>query len=67
LGHNEIRELIKQTTMYIAGKLSLSDRLTMEIDLLNDQEQQGLLNKINEKIFLRNKNTWNEHWNDIDY
>lgn len=68
LGHNEIRELIKQTTMYMAGKLSLSDRLNMEIDLLNDQEQKGLLNKINEKIFLRNnKNAWNEHWDDNDF
>jgi hypothetical protein len=53
--------------MYITGKLSLSERLTMEIDLLNDQEQQGLLNKINEKIFLRNKTTWNEQWDDMDY
>lgn len=66
LGQNEIKELIKQTTVYMAGKMSFSERIIMEIDLLNERERQEVLNRINAKTSLRN-NTWAENWDDDDY
>lgn len=67
LGQNEIKELIKQTTVYMAGKMSFSERIIMEIDLLNERERQEVLNRINAKTFLRKDNTWAENWDDDDY
>jgi hypothetical protein len=62
LGQNEIKELIEQTTVYMAGKMSFSERISMEIDLLNDREQQEVLNRINAKTILRNNHTCAENW-----
>ncbi|MFJ7728449.1 hypothetical protein ACIQXV_20155 [Neobacillus sp. NPDC097160] len=67
LGQNEIKELMKQTTLYIAGKMSLSERMIMEIDLLNEREQQEVVNKMNEKIFVRKNNVRADHWDDDQY
>jgi hypothetical protein len=67
LGQNEIKELIKQTTVYMAGKMSFSERISMEIDLLNERERQEVLNRINGKTFLRKNITWEENWDDDDY
>ncbi|MDF2858037.1 MAG: hypothetical protein K0Q87_3888 [Neobacillus sp.] len=67
LGQNEIKELIKQTTMYITGKMSLSERMIMEIDLMNEREQQEVQNKINERIFIRRNNRLADHWEDDRY
>jgi hypothetical protein len=67
LGQNENKELIKQTTMYIAGKMSLSERMIMEIDLMNEREQQEVQNKINERIFIRRNNKFADHWEDDRY
>ena len=64
LGQNEIKELIKQTTAYMSGRLSGSERLLMEIDWYNDSERKELLNKINEKMFTRKGNTWSDNWED---
>jgi hypothetical protein len=66
LGQNEIKDLIKQTTAYMSGSLSASERIIMEIDLLNGSEQQEVLNKINEKVFLRKNNTrWDSGEDDM--
>ncbi|WML39615.1 hypothetical protein RCG19_20955 [Neobacillus sp. OS1-2] len=67
LGQYEIKELMKQTTLYIAGKMSLSERMIMEIDLLNEREQQEVVNKMNEKIFVRKNNVPADHWDDDQY
>lgn len=67
LGQNELKELIKQTTVYIAGKMSFSERMIMEIDLLNERERYEVLNKINEKIFIRKSNRLADHWDDDQY
>jgi len=67
LGQNEIKELIKQTTVYMAGKMSFSERIIMEIDLLNERERQDVLNRINGKSFTRTDNTWAGNWDDDDY
>jgi hypothetical protein len=66
LEQNEIKELIKQSTAYMSGRLSGSERMMMEIDWFNDSERQELLNKINEKIFIKKGNTWSDNWDD-DY
>jgi hypothetical protein len=60
LGQNEIcdiKELIKQTTTYLSNRMSISDRMIFEIELLSGNEQQEILNKINEKIYPRKNNT----------
>ena len=67
LGQNEIKELIKQTTVYMAGKMSFSERIFMEIDLLNERERQEVLNRINEKTFLGKNIPWKGNWDDDDY
>ncbi|PFP27657.1 hypothetical protein COJ96_15690 [Bacillus sp. AFS073361] len=67
LGQNEIKELIKQTTVYMAGKMSFSEKIIMEIELLNERERQEVLNKINGKTFIRTNQTWAENWDDDDY
>lgn len=66
LGQNELKELIIQTTAYMSGKLSVSERMKLEIEWLNESERQELLNNINEKIFIRKRNTWSDDWAD-DY
>lgn len=67
LGQNEIIELIKQTTAYRTGRLSISERIIMEIDLLTESNRQDVLNKINEKVFLRKNNTWCDNEEDDMY
>ena len=67
LGQNEIKELIKQSTVYMAGKMSFSERIIMEMDLLNERERQEVLHRINEKAFVRTNNTWAGNWDDDDY
>jgi hypothetical protein len=57
LGQNELKELIIQSTAYMSGKLSVSDRMKMEIERLNESERQELQNKINEKIFINKRKT----------
>jgi hypothetical protein len=63
LGQNEIcdiKELIKQTTTYLSNRMSISDRMIFEIELLSENEQQEILNKINEKIYPRKNTTWRD-------
>lgn len=67
LGQNEVKELIIKTTAYMSGRLSVSERLMMEIEWLNESERQELQNKINEKNILRRGNTWSEDWDDDPY
>jgi hypothetical protein len=67
LGQNEIKELIKQTTVYMSGKMSFSEKMTLEIDLLNEQERQEVLNKLNAKTILVRNKTWAENWDDGPY
>jgi hypothetical protein len=67
LGQNEVKELIIQSTAYMSGKLSVSERMMMEIEWLNASERQELMNKINEKNINRNGNTWSDDWNDDPY
>lgn len=70
LGHNEIcdiKELIKQTTTYLSNRMSISDRMIFEIELLSGNEQQEILNKINEKIYPRMNNTWRDSPGDDMY
>jgi hypothetical protein len=67
LGQNEIKELIKQTTVYMVGKMSFSEKIIMEIDLLNERERQEVLKRINGKTFLRTNNSWEENWDDDNY
>jgi hypothetical protein len=67
LGQNELKELIIQTTAYMSGKLSVSDRMKMEIEWLNESERQELLNIINEKIFINKQKTWSDDWDDDPY
>ena len=67
LGKNELKELIIQTTAYMSGKLSVSDRMKMEIEWLNESERQELLNIINEKIFINKQKTWSDKWDDDPY
>jgi hypothetical protein len=67
LGQNELKELIIQTTAYMAGRLSVSERMKMEIEWLNESERQELLNKINEKIFFSKSKTWSDDWDDDQY
>ncbi|MEH7255802.1 hypothetical protein V7111_27215, partial [Neobacillus niacini] len=62
MGQNEIKELIKQSTAYMSGRLSGSERMMMEIDWFTDSERQELLNKINEKMFTRKGNRWSDNW-----
>lgn len=66
LGQDEIKELIKQTTVYMAGKMTFSERINMEINLLNARELQEVLNRINAKTISRQNKTWSENWDD-DY
>jgi hypothetical protein len=66
LGQNELKELMKQSTVYLAGKMSFSERVSMEIDLLNERERQEVLNRINGRAFSRKNHTWEENWDD-DY
>ncbi|NHC42660.1 hypothetical protein G6549_22310 [Bacillus sp. MM2020_1] len=66
LGQNEIKELVKQTTAYMTGRLSISERIILEIELLNEKDRQEVLNSINEKIFLRKNNTcWDNEEDDM--
>lgn len=67
LGQNEVKDLIIKTTAYMSGRMSVSERLMMEIDWLNESERQELQNKINEKNILRRGNTWSEDWDDDPY
>lgn len=67
LGQNELKELIIQTAAYMSGKLSVSERMKLEIDWLNESEWQELLNKINEKNFKSKRNTWSDDWDDDQY
>jgi hypothetical protein len=67
LGQNDLKELIIKTTAYMSGRLSVSERLMMEIEWLNASERQELQNKINEKNILRSGNTWSEDWDDDQY
>jgi hypothetical protein len=67
LGQNELKELIIQTTAYMAGRLSVSERMKMEIEWLNESERQELLNKINEKNFFSKSKTWSDDWDDDQY
>ncbi|NWQ42513.1 hypothetical protein MLOOGBEN_17565 [Bacillus sp. EB106-08-02-XG196] len=66
LGKNELKELMIRTTAYMSGKLSVSERMKLEIEWLNTSERQELLNNINEKNIVRSGNTWSEDW-DNDY
>jgi hypothetical protein len=66
LGQNEIKELLKKISAYMTGRLSISERIMMEIDLLNEKERQDVLNNINEKTFLRKNNTcWDYEEDDM--
>ncbi|MDR7236531.1 hypothetical protein [Neobacillus drentensis] len=66
LGQNELKELVKQTTAYMAGRLSISERIILEIELLNEKDRQEVLHNINEKIFLRKNNTcWDNGEDDM--
>lgn len=67
LGQNEVKELILKTTAYMSERMSVSERLMMEIEWLNESERQELQNKINEKNILRRGNTWSEDWDDDPY
>jgi hypothetical protein len=67
LGQNEIKELIKQSTAYMSGRLSGSERMMMEIDWFNESERQEVLNKINEKIFIEKGNSWSDNWDNDQY
>ena len=67
MGQNELKELIIQTTAYMSGRLSVSERMMMEINWLNESERQELLNKINEKNLIRKDNRWSEDWDDDVY
>jgi hypothetical protein len=67
LGQNELKELIIQTTAYMSGRLSGSERMMMEIEWLNASERQEILNKINEKNFISTRNTWSDDWDDDRY
>lgn len=70
LGQNEIcdiKELIKQTTTFLSNRMSISDRMIFEIELLSGNEQQEILNKINEKIYPRMNNTWRDNPGDDMY
>ncbi|OLS40782.1 hypothetical protein [Bacillus sp. MRMR6] len=49
LGQKELKELILRTTAYMSGRLSVSERMKMEIDWLNENERHELLIKINVK------------------
>jgi hypothetical protein len=51
----------------MSGKLSVSDRMKMEIEWLNESERQELLNIINEKIFINKQKTWSDDWDDDPY
>ncbi|WP_335485844.1 hypothetical protein [Neobacillus niacini] len=64
LGQNEIKELIIQSTAYLSGRLSGSERMMVEIEWFNDSERQELLHKINEKMFTKKGNTWSDNWED---
>ena len=64
LGQNELKDLMKQTTVYLAGKMSFSERVTMEFDFLNERERQEVLNRINGKPFSRKNFRWEENWDD---
>jgi hypothetical protein len=64
LGQNELKELIIKTTAYLSGKLSVSERMKLEIEWLNESERQELLNNINDKNFRSKRNTWSDDWDD---
>lgn len=66
LGQNELKELIIQTTTYMSGKLSVSERMMLESEWLNESERQELLHKINEKHLISKRNKWSDDWDD-DY
>ncbi|MDQ1002620.1 putative iron-regulated protein [Neobacillus niacini] len=51
----------------MSGRLSVSERMMMEIEWLNASERQVLINKINEKNLLRNEDKWSNDWNDDLY
>ena len=67
MGQNEVKELMIQTTAYMSGRLSVSERMMMEIEWLKDSERQELQNKINEKNLIRNGDRWSEDWDDDRY
>jgi hypothetical protein len=51
----------------MSGKLSVSERIKLEIEWLNESERQELLNKINEKNLIRKRNTWSDDWDEDQY
>jgi hypothetical protein len=67
LGQNELKELMIKTTAYMSGRLSVSERMMLEIEWLNASERQELQNKINEKNIIRKGNTWTDDWDDDQY
>jgi hypothetical protein len=67
LGQNEVKDLIIQTTAYMAGRLSISERMKLEIEWLNESERQELLNNINEKDLISKRKTWPDDWDDDPY
>jgi hypothetical protein len=67
LGQNELKELIIKTTAYMSGRLSVSERMMLEIEWLNASERQEIQNKINEKNIIRKGNTWTDDWDDDQY
>ncbi|TDL60854.1 hypothetical protein E2R56_30595 [Rhodococcus qingshengii] len=67
IGQNDLKELIIKTTSYMSGKLSVSERMNLEIEWLNESERQELLNKINEKNFISKHKTWPDDWDEDQY
>jgi hypothetical protein len=67
IGQNDLKELIIKTTAYMSGKLSVSERMKLEIEWLNESERQELLNKINEKNFISKHKTWPDDWDEDQY
>jgi hypothetical protein len=66
-GQNELKELIIKSTAYMSGKLSVSERMKLEIEWLSESERQELLKKINEKNFMSKHKTWSDDWDDDHY
>lgn len=50
----------------MSGKLSVSERMKLEIEWLHESERQELLHTINEKNLVSNGKRWSENWDD-DY
>jgi hypothetical protein len=67
LGQNDLKELIIKTAAYMSGKLSISERMKLEIEWLNASERQELLNNINEKNLESKPKRWSEDWDDDPY